>query len=202
MTKRINSNSDIELQDLENQGLKRIHHLSDVQTTEIGEDTYVWQFTVILKGAVIGSNCNINCNCFIEDDVVVGNNVTVKSGVQLWNGVRIEDNVFIGPNVTFTNDLVPRSKVYDKQIEKITLREGCSVGANSTIVGGIEIGEKAFIGAGSVITKSISPYSVWYGNPAVHRGYITEDLDILDLNLRDKKTGHQYYLEGFKPVRI
>lgn len=86
-----------------------IHKLSDVQTKTIGSRTYVWQFTVVLKGAKIGDNCNINCNCFIENDVIVGDNVTVKSGVQLWNGITIEDNVFIGPNVTFTNDLIPRS---------------------------------------------------------------------------------------------
>eukprot|EP01133_Synstelium_polycarpum_P004761 gene4761-5548_t len=110
-------------------------------------------------GAVIGSDCNINCNCFVENDVVIGDYVTVKSGVQLWDGLRIEDNVFIGPNVTFTNDLVPRSKVRPKTFMKTLLKSGCSIGANSTIVAGIEIGEKAFVGAGSVVTKSVPAWT-------------------------------------------
>lgn len=178
-----------------------IHPLSDVQSENIGEGTLVWQFTVILAKAVIGKNCNINCNCFIENDVVLGNNVTIKSGVQVWDGVRIEDNVFVGPNVTFTNDLIPRSKKYPREFKKTILREGSSIGANSTLVSGIEIGEKAFIGAGSVVTKSIAPYTVWYGNPATHKGYITEDSCMLDLNLKDKNTGEEYFLDRFKPVK-
>ena len=90
----------------------RIHKLSDVQTTSIGDGTTIWQFVVILKGAVIGNNCNICANTLIENNVVIGNNVTVKSGVYIWDGVKIEDNVFIGPCVAFTNDKYPRSKVY------------------------------------------------------------------------------------------
>ena len=178
-----------------------IHRLSDVQSIKIGKDTYVWQFTVILQRAVIGDNCNINCNCFIENDVIIGNNVTVKSGVQIWDGVEIEDNVFVGPNVTFTNDLVPRSKIYPTEFKKTLLKKRSSIGANSTIVAGIEIGESAFVGAGSVLTKSINPYTIWYGNPAKHMGYITEESHILDLNLIDKKTGAEYYLDGFKPKK-
>src|SRR6185312_7892414 len=101
---------------------KMIHPLSDVQTDQIGDDTRIWQFSVVLIGAVIGTNCNINSNCFIENDVVIGDNVTVKSGVQIWDGIRIEDNVFIGPNVTFTNDLVPRSKVYPESFSQILVK--------------------------------------------------------------------------------
>ncbi|TDX09270.1 acyltransferase [Flavobacterium sp. S87F.05.LMB.W.Kidney.N] len=181
--------------------MNNIHPLSDVQSSNIGNNTLVWQFTVILSQAQIGNNCNINCNCFIENDVEIGNNVTVKSGVQIWDGVKIEDDVFVGPNVTFTNDLVPRSKVYPKEFKKTILNKGCSIGANSTIVAGIEIGNKAFVGAGSVLTKSINPYTVWYGNPARHKGFITEEGILLDLDLKDKNTGSQYYLEGFKPVK-
>ena len=177
---------------------KFIHPLSDVLTTNIGEKTYVWQFTVILKGAVIGKNCNINCNCFIEDDVFIGDNVTVKSGVQLWNGLRISDNVFVGSNVTFTNDLIPRSKVYKKEICKTYLHKGCSIGANSTLIGGIQIGEMALIGAGSVVTKDVKPHTVWFGNPATQRGYITDDGIILDMKMTDKITGEKYSLDGNK----
>lgn len=179
----------------------KIHILADVQTQSIGENTHVWQFSVILKNAVIGDNCNINCNCFIENDVRLGHNVTVKSGVQLWDGIEVEDNVFIGPNATFTNDLIPRSKVYPSEFKRTILKKGCSIGANSTIIAGLEIGEKAFIGAGSVVTKSIEPYTVWYGNPARHKGYISEESIILDLELVDTLTGDRYYLEGFKPKK-
>lgn len=89
-----------------------IHPLADVQSKNIGKGTRIWQFCVIFARAKIGANCNICAQVLIENDVVVGDNVTIKSGVQLWDGVRIEDNVFIGPNATFTNDMLPRSKVY------------------------------------------------------------------------------------------
>lgn len=178
-----------------------IHPLADVQSNSIGRKTTIWQFVVILKAAVIGENCNVNCNCFIENDVQIGNNVTIKSGVQLWDGLVIEDNVFVGPNVTFTNDLIPQSKVYPQSFLKTRLGKGCAIGANATIIGGIEIGEKSFIGAGSVLTKSTPPYTVWYGNPAICKGYITANAVILDLNLRDKKTGEQYFLKGNEPIK-
>lgn len=177
-----------------------INVLADVHSEAIGNNTFIWQFTVVLKGATIGDNCNINCNCFIENDVTIGNNVTIKSGVQIWDGVCIEDNVFVGPNVTFTNDMVPRSKVYPVEFKRTILKKGCSIGANATIIAGIEVGEKAFIGAGSVVTKSLDPYTVWYGNPAKHKGFITDDAIILDLNLVDKQTGNEYFLSGFKPI--
>ena len=126
----------------------RIHKLSDVQTTSIGDGTTIWQFVVILKGAVIGNNCNICANTLIENNVVIGNNVTVKSGVYIWDGVKIEDNVFIGPCVAFTNDKYPRSKVYPDEFLHTIIRKGASIGANATILPGIEIGEKAIVGCG------------------------------------------------------
>lgn len=172
----------------------RVHPLSDVMSLHIGEDTNIWQFCVIFPNAVIGQNCNICANVLVENDVIIGNNVTVKSGVQIWDGVRIEDNVFIGPNVTFTNDLVPRSKSYSTAFERTIVKRGASIGANSTIIAGNTIGEYSFIGAGSVITKNIPPYSVWYGNPARHVGYVTKDGILLDLNCRDKK-GNKHKLD-------
>ena len=105
-------------------------------------------------------------HCLIENDVVIGNNVTIKSGVQIWDGVRIEDNVFVGPNVTFTNDKFPRSKQYPEKFWQTVLKKGCSIGANSTIVCGITIGENAMIGAGSVVTKDVPANELWLGNPA------------------------------------
>ena len=143
-----------------------IHPLSDVKSKNIGKDTNIWQFCVVFPEAKIGDNCNICANVLIENEVTVGNNVTVKSGVQLWDGVTVEDNVFIGPNVTFTNDLFPRSKVHPKEYAKTIIKKGASIGANSTIVCGHIIGENAMIGAGSVVTHDVPDGELWYGNPA------------------------------------
>lgn len=170
----------------------RIHPLADVQSSNIGEDTSIWQFVVVLAKAVIGKNCNINCNVFIENDVVIGDNVTIKSGVQVWDGIEIKDNVFIGPNVTFTNDMSPRSKQYPEEFKKTVINEGASIGANTTVLAGIEIGEYALIGAGSVVTKSVPPYTLWYGNPAIHKGFVTKSGEILDMNLISKSKGEEY----------
>lgn len=153
-------------------GNYRIHPLADVQTDQIGEGTTVWQFCVILKGARIGTNCNINALTLIENDVVLGNNVTVKSGVQLWDGIRVEDNVFIGPNATFTNDRIPRSKVYPEQFSETILRKGSSIGANATLLPGVAVGVEAMVGAGAVVTKDVPDYAVVVGNPAKVIRYI------------------------------
>jgi UDP-2-acetamido-3-amino-2,3-dideoxy-glucuronate N-acetyltransferase len=149
-----------------------IHKLSDVQSSNIGNDTNIWQFCVVLKNAKIGNNCNINAHVLIENDVFIGNNVTIKSGVQIWDGITLEDNVFIGPNVTFTNDFLPRSKQYPNEFLKTTIKKGASIGANSTIVGGITIGKYSMIGAGSVVTKNVGIQELWYGNPAKFKGYV------------------------------
>lgn len=116
-----------------------IHNLADVQSKSIGINTDIWQFCVILEGARIGGNCNINACVLIENDVLIGDNVTIKSGVQVWNGIVLEDNVFIGPNVTFTNDFLPRSKQRPKDLLTTTIKKSASIGANSTIVGGVTI---------------------------------------------------------------
>lgn len=144
----------------------KIHPLADVQSTNIGENTMVWQFCVILKNAIIGKNCNINCYVFIENNVIIGNDVTIKPGVQIWDGITIEDQVFIGPNVTFTNDKNPKSKNKDFVLEQTIIKKGVSIGANSTILPGITIHENAVIGAGSVVTKNIPAGETWLGNPA------------------------------------
>lgn len=145
--------------------LKQIHPLADVQSSDIGDDSRIWQFCVIFAGAKIGRNCNICSNVLIENDVIIGNNVTVKSGVQLWDGTRIEDNVFIGPNATFTNDLYPRSKM-PYQMLKTIVRHGATIGANATILPGITIGKHAMVGAGAVVTKDVPENAVVVGNPA------------------------------------
>jgi UDP-2-acetamido-3-amino-2,3-dideoxy-glucuronate N-acetyltransferase len=143
-----------------------VHPLSDVQSDAIGTGTRIWQFCVVLPGARIGRDCNVNAQCLIENDVVVGDRVTVKPGVQLWDGLRIEDDVFIGPNVTFTNDKYPRSRRPPPQFAQTRLRRGASIGANATLVCGVEIGAGAMIGAGSVVTRDVPAGELWYGNPA------------------------------------
>ncbi len=143
-----------------------IHELSDVKSKSIGENTRIWQFSVILEKAIIGNNCNICAHTLIENDVVLGNEVTVKSGVYLWDGIKIEDNVFIGPSVVFSNDKHPRSKVYPDTFLKTIVKKGACIGANATILPGITIGELAMVGAGSVVTRNVPPKAVVVGNPA------------------------------------
>ncbi len=170
-----------------------IHPLADVQSKSIGLETKIWQFVVVLKNAVIGSNCNINAHVFIENEVSIGNNVTVKSGVQIWDGITIQDNVFIGPNVTFTNDLVPRSKQYPEKFVTTLIKKGASLGANATIIAGNQIGEFAMVGAGAVVTKSIGKNELWVGNPSRHIGFVTKEGTILDLNLVAKDSKKKFY---------
>ena len=135
-------------------------------SVHIGAGTRVWAFTHLLSGAQIGADCNICEQVFIEGDVVLGDRVTVKCGVQLWNGLRVEDDVFIGPNVTFTNDLFPRSKLYPETFLKTHIKTGASIGGGAVILPGLTIGEKAMVGAGSVVTKSVPAGAVVVGNPA------------------------------------
>lgn len=175
-----------------------IHSLADVQAQQIGAETRIWQFVVVLKDARIGSNCNICANSFIENEVIIGDNVTVKSGVYIWDGISIEDNVQVGPNVTFTNDKYPRAK-QQFDLKRTIIRKNASIGAGAVILGGIEIGESAMIGAGSVVTKNIPPYTLWLGNPAKKVGFVTREGVVLDLMLKDKN-GHEYKLKNGEPI--
>ena len=143
-----------------------IHPNSDVQSKQIGEGTRIWQYVVILPGAVIGRDGNICSHCFIENQVVVGDRVTVKCGVQLWDGVTLEDDVFIGPNATFTNDRQPRSRNTNATLLPTLVKKGASIGANATILPGLTIGEGAMVGAGAVVTRDVAPFTTVFGNPA------------------------------------
>ncbi|HYH16649.1 MAG TPA: acyltransferase, partial [Flavisolibacter sp.] len=149
----------------------KVHPLADVQSTQIGEGTTIWQFAVVLKDAVIGKSCNINCHTFIENDVVIGDNVTVKSGTYIWDAIRIGDDVFLGPNVVFTNDLRPRSK---KRVgyPLTTIGKGASIGANSTILAGVAVGDYAMTGIASVVTRDVPAHALVYGNPARIKGWV------------------------------
>lgn len=143
-----------------------IHPLSDCKNQNVPESTNIWQYCVVFPKAKIGENCNICCHCLIENDVIIGNNVTVKSGVQIWDGIELEDDVMIGSNVTFTNDMYPRSKNKNWKLLRTRVCKGATVGAGSTLLPGLTIGEKAMIGAGSVVTKDVPAGELWVGNPA------------------------------------
>ena len=145
-----------------------IHPLADVQSASIGDDTRVWQFAVILKGARVGSWCNICAHTFVEDNVVIGDNVTLKCGVYLWDGIRIGNDVFVGPNATFCNDKHPRAGVHDgrRTLLQTVIGDGVSIGSGAVILPGITIGENAVIGAGAVVTKDVAPNTTVVGCPA------------------------------------
>ena len=137
----------------------------------IGAGTRVWAFVHVLPGAVIGEDCNVCDHVYIENDVVIGDRVTVKCGIYLWDGVSIEDDVHLGPNVVFTNDIYPRSK-QPFELRRTIVRRGASVGANSTVLPGLVIGEAALVGAGSVVTRNVSDHALVVGNPARQIGYV------------------------------
>jgi len=149
-----------------------IHPTADVQTKNIGSDSNFWQYTIVLANAKIGEQVNVCAHCFIENDVIVGDRVTIKSGVQLWDGLRIGDDVFIGPNVTFTNDKFPRSKIYPTQFLQTNIEAGASIGGGAVILPGVTIGKGAMVGAGAVVTKSVPPYAIVTGSPARITGYV------------------------------
>lgn len=151
---------------------------------KVGTNTKIWHFSHIMNGAVIGSSCNIGQNVVVSPDVVLGKNVKVQNNVSIYTGVTCEDDVFLGPSMVFTNVLNPRSAVNRRgQYEKTIIRRGASIGANATIVCGIEIGRFSFIGAGAVVTKNTKPYSLHVGNPAKQIGWMSRHGERLDLPL-------------------
>ncbi|MEO3991183.1 acyltransferase [Pseudocitrobacter cyperus] len=152
-----------------------IHELSDVKSTQIGDGTRIWQYAVIMPGAIIGRDCNICAHSLIENKVILGDRVTVKSGVFLWDEITVHDDVFIGPNATFCNDKYPKSKHYPSEYTKIIIESRASIGANATILPGITIGEGAMVGAGAVVTKDVEPYTLVFGNPAIFIKRVNKD---------------------------
>lgn len=182
-----------------------IHNSAEVQTEFIGNDTNVWQYSIILREAKIGSNCNINCHVFIENDVIIGNNVTIKPGVQIWDGITIEDDVFIGPNATFTNDKTPRSKQYPDEFQRIIIESKASIGAGAIILGGIRIGKFSLVGAGSLVTKNVPERALVVGTPAKIISWLNEDgtkMEKLEKNKWRDKNGEFWIVKNNRINKI
>ena len=147
---------------------------------EIGEGTKIWHFCHIMSGAKIGRNCSLGQNVNVGGKAIIGNGVKIQNNVSIYDSVEIEDDVFCGPSMVFTNVINPRAFVERKtEYKKTTLKKGCSIGANATIVCGVTIGEYSLVGAGSVVTKDVPPYSLVYGNPARIHGKVDKEGNIL-----------------------
>ena len=141
----------------------------------IGKGTHIWHFSHIMAGCRIGENCNLGQNVVVSPDVVLGNNVKVQNNVSIYSGVVCEDDVFLGPSMVFTNVTNPRSAINRRgQYAATLVKRGATIGANSTIVCGHNIGEFALIGAGAVVTKDIAPYALVVGNPSRQIGWVSE----------------------------
>ena len=141
----------------------------------IGEGTKIWHFSHIMPNCKLGENCNIGQNVVISPDVELGNNVKVQNNVSIYTGVECEDDVFLGPSMVFTNVINPRSAVIRKdEYKKTIVKKGASIGANATIICGIEIGSYAMIGAGAVVTKNVKDFELLVGNPAKQIGWVSE----------------------------
>lgn len=143
-----------------------VHPLALCESTQIGTGTNIWPFSHVQQLVVIGDYCNIGEGVFIENGAKIGNRVTIKNGVQIWSGIELENDVFVGPNVTFTNDRYPVSRNHEYKLELTIVKEGASIGANATILPGIQVGSKSIIGAGSVVTREVPTRAVMIGNPA------------------------------------
>ena len=142
---------------------------------EIGKGTKIWHFTHIMSGVRMGENCIIGQNVFIGSGAILGNHIKVQNNVSIYDGVILEDDVFCGPSMVFTNVFNPRSFISrKKEFRKTLVRRGATLGANVTIVCGNSIGQYAFIGAGSVVTKDVPDYALVYGNPGRVRGWVCQ----------------------------
>ncbi len=152
----------------------KVHESSYVgDNAKIGEGTTIWHFSHIMNNARVGSNCNIGQNVVISPDVIVGDGVKIQNNVSVYTGVTIEDDVFLGPSCVFTNVINPRAFIQRKDEYRQTIvKKGASIGANSTIVCGYNIGKYAFIGAGTVVTKDVPDYALMVGTPAKIIGYV------------------------------
>ncbi|MBO9701636.1 MAG: N-acetyltransferase [Sporocytophaga sp.] len=173
----------------------------------IGEGTKIWHFCHIMPNSKIGDNCSLGQNVVISPGTILGNNVKIQNNVSVYTGVECEDDVFLGPSMVFTNVINPRSAIVRKSEYKKTLvKKGATIGANATIICGITIGEFAFIGAGTVVTKSVQPFALITGNPGRHKGWMSEYGHKLQFNEAGiavcKESGQQYELKNSTVKRI
>jgi len=153
---------------------------------QIGEGVKIWHFSHIMADCIIGDNCNIGQNVVVSPQVILGKNVKIQNNVSLYTGVICEDDVFLGPSMVFTNITNPRSAVNRKdQYAKTLVKKGATIGANATIVCGHDIGEYAFIGAGSVVTKNVPAFALVVGNPARQLGWMSRFGHRLNFNLEN-----------------
>lgn len=179
------------------------HPTAIVDSDNIGEGSKIWHFVHIRERSNIGKNCNIGKSVYIDIDVKIGNSVKIQNFVSIYKGVEIEDEVFVGPSVVFTNDLYPRSFIWreDKVVQTI-VKKGSSIGANSTIICGLTIGEYAMIGAGSVVTKDVPPFGLVFGNPARLKGFVCYCGEKLEKIIEKKEEDIIYECECGKIVKI
>jgi acetyltransferase-like isoleucine patch superfamily enzyme len=177
-----------------------IHKDAVVESRNIGGGTRIWRNVHVMPGAVIGNDCNIGEGCYIENYVRIGNGVTIKNNVAIWDNITIEDDVFIGPAAVFTNELKPRAqnKRRPEELTGTLIKKGATIGANATIICGITIGEYAFIGAGSVVTRDVPPYHIVYGHPARFKGYMCRCSEIIppDIAPFQCRCGLKYEIRG------
>jgi len=165
----------------------------------IGSGTRIWHFSHLMPSCRVGQNCILGQNTYVDNNVVIGNGVKIQNNVSIYNGVEIEDDVFLGPSVAFTNVINPRSFIERKnEFKKTLVQKGATIGANATIICGIEIGPFAMIGAGAVVTKNISAHSLVVGNPARHAGWVGEAGHTLEFDILGfatcPQTGQRYRL--------
>lgn len=173
----------------------------------IGEGTKIWHFSHIMPDCIIGEGCNIGQNVVVSPDVILGKNVKVQNNVSIYSGVVCDDDVFLGPSMVFTNVTNPRSAVVRRgEYARTRVMKGASIGANATIVCGHDIGEFAFIGAGSVVTKNIPAYALVVGNPARQIGWMSEYGHRLEFDAGGKavckESGAVYKLENKEVTKI
>ena len=152
-----------------------IHESAIVEDAEIGEGTNIWHFVHVRKNARIGKNCNIGKGVYIDTNVEIGNNCKIQNFATIYQGVTLGNDVFIGPHACFTNDSYPRASIWgEEKLVKTLVKDGASIGANSTIIAGITIGKFAMVGAGAVVTKDVVDYGLVFGNPAQLKGFVCE----------------------------
>jgi UDP-2-acetamido-3-amino-2,3-dideoxy-glucuronate N-acetyltransferase len=174
---------------------------------QIGENTKIWHFSHVMSKSIIGTNCNIGQNVFIDNNVKIGNGVKIQNNVSVYNSVTVEDDCFLGPSMVFTNVINPRAHIERKHEYKSTLlKQGCTIGANATIVCGITLGRYCLVGAGSVVIRDVPDFALIVGNPSKQIGWVSESGLRINFDANQIATcpesGQKYKLENNKVTRI